>query len=98
MITVLMTALTVPQIRAGRALLGWSQQDLARVAGVATSTVADFERGRRVPVTQNALAMRTALEQAGVSFPPGGAVVQSFAAPTSESRSPGQWTSARAAR
>jgi transcriptional regulator with XRE-family HTH domain len=63
------------QIRAARALLAWSQQDLARQARVAASTVADFERGHRTPVTNNADAMRMALESAGISFLPGGAVI-----------------------
>lgn len=68
------TPLTSKQVRAGRALLAWSQQDLAKAAGVAASTVADFERGQRTPVPNNAEAIRSALEKAGVSFPPGGAV------------------------
>jgi transcriptional regulator with XRE-family HTH domain len=68
-------ALSPKQIRAGRALLAWSQQELAKNAGVAASTVADFERGQRTPVPNNAEAMRTALEKAGIIFPPGGAVV-----------------------
>lgn len=67
-------ALTPAQARAARALLAWSQQDLASNAKIATSTVADFERGRRTPVPQNAEAMREALERAGISFPKGGAV------------------------
>ncbi|TWB93196.1 Xre family transcriptional regulator [Bradyrhizobium macuxiense] len=67
--------LTPAQARAARALLAWSQQDLATNANVATSTVADFERGRRTPVPQNAEAMRAALERAGISFPAGGAVL-----------------------
>lgn len=66
--------LTAAQARAARALLAWSQQDLATKANIATSTVADFERGRRTPVPQNAEAMRTAFERAGISFPTGGAV------------------------
>ena len=39
------------------------------------STVADFERGQRTPVPNNADAMRTALEEAGVKFMTGGAVL-----------------------
>lgn len=68
-------ALSPAQVRAARALLAWSQQDLARAAHVAPSTVADFERGYRTPVANNADAMRGALEAAGISFLPGGAVV-----------------------
>lgn len=56
------------QVRAARSLLGWSQQDLASKAGVAVSTVADFERGQRSPVPNNALAIRQTLETAGVLF------------------------------
>ena len=62
-------------VRAARALLAWSQQDLAKAAGVATSTVADFERGSRTPVANNAQAIRGALEGAGIRFLPAGAVI-----------------------
>ena len=67
--------LTPKHLRAGRALLAWSQQDLAKAAGVATSTIADFERGQRTPVANNAQAMRSALEGAGVRFLPTGVVI-----------------------
>jgi transcriptional regulator with XRE-family HTH domain len=67
--------LSAKQVRAARALLAWSQQELAKNAGVAGSTVADFERGHRTPVPNNAEAIRTALENAGVRFLPGGAVI-----------------------
>lgn len=56
------------QVRAARSLLGWSQQELASRAGVAVSTVADFERGLRSPVPNNAHAVRHALERSGVVF------------------------------
>ena len=62
-------------VRAARALLAWSQQDLAKHAGLATSTVADFERGQRTPIADNAQAMRSALEAAGIRFLPTGAVI-----------------------
>jgi transcriptional regulator with XRE-family HTH domain len=55
--------------------LAWSQQDLARNAGVAVSTVADFERGSRTPIPNNAESIRATLQSAGITFPPGGAVV-----------------------
>lgn len=66
--------LTPKHIRAARALLAWSQQDLAKKAGVATSTVADFERGQRTPVANNAQAIRNALETAGIRFLATGAI------------------------
>ena len=65
---------TPRQIRAARALLDWSQQDLAREARVALSTVADFERAARQPITNNLAAMRNALERAGLLFERGGVV------------------------
>jgi transcriptional regulator with XRE-family HTH domain len=89
--------LTPQQSRAGRALLAWSQQDLSNAAGVATSTVADFERGHRNPVPQNAEAMRSALENAGVTFPAGGAVFGPSLpalAQTSKSGAPIRWVNA----
>ncbi|KAB0684801.1 helix-turn-helix domain-containing protein [Burkholderia territorii] len=67
--------LTPKHVRAARALLAWSQQDLAKAASVATSTVADFERGHRTPVANNAQAIRGALERAGICFLPTGAVI-----------------------
>jgi transcriptional regulator with XRE-family HTH domain len=56
------------QVRAGRALLDWSQTRLAGEARVSLSTVKDFEAGRRDPMRANLAAMRTALEVAGVEF------------------------------
>ena len=64
--------LTPEQVRAARSLLRWSQHDLADQAGVAVSTIADFERGQRIPVLNNALAIRQALEMAGITFIDGG--------------------------
>src|SRR5262245_2757162 len=77
------------QIRAARALIAWSQQDLAKKARVAASTVADFERGRRTPVQNNADAMRSALEGAGVRFVGGGVVLtESLPLPTHVAQGP----------
>lgn len=69
------TEISAAQARAARALLGLSQQELAKRAKVATSTVADFERGYRNPVANNLQAMREALTAEGISFLPGGAIV-----------------------
>lgn len=63
------------RVKAARALLAWSQQDLAKAANVATSTVADFERGHRKPLVNSAQAIRDALESQGISFLPTGAVI-----------------------
>ena len=60
------------QSKAARALLGWSQADLAREANVGVSTVADFEREHRAPQAANVEAMRTAFEGQGITFYAGG--------------------------
>ena len=67
-------SLTACQLRAARALAGWSQQDLAKEAKVAPSTIADFERGQRAPMANNLHAMRKALELTGIHFLEGGAI------------------------
>lgn len=64
--------LSPTQCRAARALLGWNQQDLAQRAKVGTSTVADFEREKRIPVGANIDAITTAFETTGIRFVAGG--------------------------
>ncbi len=54
--------------RAARNLLDLSQQDLAEAAGVGRSTIADFERGARLPTPEKLAAIQAALEAAGVAF------------------------------
>jgi ribosome-binding protein aMBF1 (putative translation factor) len=61
------------QSRSARAWLDWSQEELAAKAAVSTSTVRDFEKGRRVPIANNLTAMRVALETAGIDFVDGAA-------------------------
>jgi transcriptional regulator with XRE-family HTH domain len=56
------------QCRAARALLNWTQEKLATGAGVAPSTLREFEAGRTEPKTQKAAAIRRALESGGVEF------------------------------
>jgi transcriptional regulator with XRE-family HTH domain len=56
------------QCRAARALLKWSQAQLADSSGVGLSTVADFEIDKREPRSDNLDAMRAALEDAGIIF------------------------------
>lgn len=49
-------------------MLEWSRDDLAKAGGVAKRTIVDFERGARSPQSSTLLAIRTALENAGVVF------------------------------
>lgn len=60
--------MTPEQCRAARALLAWSQTMLADQAHLGMSTVRDFEKGRRMPSYNNLLAMKLALQEAGVIF------------------------------
>lgn len=60
--------LTPAQSRAARALLNWTQAELAGHAYLGLSTIRDFEKGRRVPTVNNVAAIRRALETAGVEF------------------------------
>jgi transcriptional regulator with XRE-family HTH domain len=56
------------QCRAARALLKWSQTQLADASGVSLSAVNDFEIDKREPRSDNLTAIRRALETAGVEF------------------------------
>jgi transcriptional regulator with XRE-family HTH domain len=62
--------LTTRQIKAARALLGWSQADLAEESGVSEPTVARLESmdgelgGRELTVGK----IRSAIEAAGIEF------------------------------
>lgn len=65
-------SLLVPaQVRAARGLLSWSQDKLADSAGIALSSVRDFENQKRTVEGQVAAAILRALVDAGVTFIPG---------------------------
>ena len=56
------------QCRAARALLDWTQPELAQAAGLGLSTIIDFERVRRALSEDAIRSIRDALETAGVEF------------------------------
>jgi transcriptional regulator with XRE-family HTH domain len=58
------------QVRAARALLEWTQTDLAAAAKIAVPTVKRFETGVRTPIPIVKAAIVRALEDAGVEFLP----------------------------
>lgn len=65
--------ISIRQVKAARALLAWSQGDLAAASGVSVPTIARLESsdgalGGRAATVQ---AIRSALEAAGVDFIPG---------------------------
>ncbi|MES2206715.1 MAG: DUF1488 family protein [Pseudomonadota bacterium] len=56
------------QIRAGRALIGWSQDQLANAAKVALSSVRDVENHKRASESEVISSIRRTLENEGVVF------------------------------
>ena len=60
--------ITPEQCRAARGLIGWSQERLAKAAGVGLSTVRNFEKGRSEPMRQNIEALIRVLEAEGAEF------------------------------
>ncbi|MBA4223366.1 MAG: XRE family transcriptional regulator [Methylobacterium sp.] len=60
--------MTPAQTKAARALLDWSQGDLAAAAGLGLSTIVDFERERRVVSADAVRAIKSAFQAADVEF------------------------------
>ena len=62
--------LTGPQIKAARALVNWSAEDLSRQSSVSLRTIrrAEVAGWQTAMTTANELAVRRALELAGVEF------------------------------
>lgn len=75
--------ITAGQIRAARALLGWTQGELAKTASLSLAVVNNVERNVTDPRRSTLVAIQQALEQQGVEFiserqnsPDGGAGVR----------------------
>ena len=60
--------LSPEQCRAARGWLGWSQEELSKRAGIGHSTLKDFESGKRAPIRNNLVALRSALEAVGIKL------------------------------
>ena len=58
----------IAQIRGARGLLGWSQTELAKAAGLSLPTVKRYETGGAAVSPDAVAKMRRALEAAGVTF------------------------------
>ena len=63
--------ITGEQIKAARALLGWTPYRLAPRAGIGHTLLRQFEAGARVPDEERAARLKSALEEAGVMFTAG---------------------------
>ena len=64
--------MTPKQIKAARALAGWSRPDLAKAAGVSGSTIKNLESGKFEPRRAIAAAVERAFQEIGVAFTEGG--------------------------
>lgn len=60
--------ITAAQLRAARALINITQEDLASRAGVAAKTIASFEAEGRAPREATLEKLEAALERGGVVF------------------------------
>ncbi len=59
---------TLEQIRAARALLGWSQSDLADIAGLSQTGIARIENGTNHPNLQTIAKIEKAFEEHDIEF------------------------------
>ena len=60
--------ITAGQIRAARALIGWTQTDLAKASGVSEISIKNIERGATDPRSSTLAALQQAFDKAGVMF------------------------------
>jgi len=66
-----MSIITSDQVRAAKALLRWSGEELAQKSGISLSSIRRVESAQSIPEGQNLktlLAIRAALEEGGVEF------------------------------
>jgi transcriptional regulator with XRE-family HTH domain len=61
-------SITSAQCRAARALIGWSQDQLASASKVAKATIANFEAGKREPYPRTRDDLKGALESMGIEL------------------------------
>ncbi|MEW9808720.1 helix-turn-helix domain-containing protein [Mesorhizobium marinum] len=60
--------LTPEQIRGARAMLGLTQAELAKLAGLSTTGLNNIEKGSADPKASTLRAIQSALESAGIQF------------------------------
>lgn len=69
-----MHLLSSSQCRAARALLNWSQSDLAHVAATHVQTISNFEKDAKIPTKRTLMALQRAFEGKGIECTPDGGV------------------------
>jgi transcriptional regulator with XRE-family HTH domain len=60
--------ITAGQVRAARALIGWTQADLAQASGVSQVAIKNLERGVTDPRVSTINNIQVAFDQGGVIF------------------------------
>lgn len=78
--------ITPAQIRAGRALLGWSQARLAKASGLSLTGFSNIERGAADPKSSTLATIQRVLEAAGIDFVEGGARLAAQQQPTEKAK------------
>ncbi len=58
--------ISAAQLRAARSLLNWSRVRLGAKANLSEMAISDFENGVRTPRPHNVMAIRQAIEDAGI--------------------------------
>lgn len=61
-------AISGPQCRAARGLLGWTLDELAARADVTKQTLSRFESGKTLPYADTVAALRACFEAEGIRF------------------------------
>lgn len=61
-------AITLAQMKAARALLGWTQRDLARISGISLAAIAQIERGAGNPREETLRTLQQSFERSNVEF------------------------------
>lgn len=67
------TDIVPSQLRAARAWVGWSQDELAIKSGVSKHSIARYEQGRSVAYDDTLAKLKNALEAEGIRFHSDGA-------------------------
>ena len=60
--------ITPGQIRGARAMIGLTQAELAKLAGLSTTGLNNIEKGNADPKASTLRSIQAALEQAGIQF------------------------------